>query len=53
MTVLLEKDIRAAIAKAARRVRAETPMAPSITNTVTISFVANAPLAAGGSAAMV
>ena len=53
MTVLLEKDIRAAIAEAARRVRAETPMAPSITNTVTISFVANAQLAAGGSAAMV
>lgn len=53
MTVLLEKDIRAAIAEAARRVRAETPMAPSITNTVTISFVANAQIAAGGSAAMV
>ena len=46
-------EIRAAIAEAARRVHAEMPMAPSITNTVTINFVANAQLAAGGSAAMV
>lgn len=44
---------RRSLEEAARRVRAETPLAPSITNTVTINFVANAQLACGGSAAMV
>ena len=34
-------------------VRKGNPLAPSITNTVTINFVANAQLACGGSAAMV
>lgn len=34
-------------------VRNQKPMVPSITNTVTINFVANAQLACGGSAAMV
>lgn len=41
------------IENAVREVRANNPMAGSITNTVTIDFVANAQLAVGGSAAMV
>lgn len=41
------------VARAARAVRETNPMAPSITNTVTINFVANAQIAVGGSAAMV
>ncbi|MBR4253298.1 MAG: hydroxyethylthiazole kinase [Kiritimatiellae bacterium] len=49
----LKNSLRRSVEEAARRVRAETPLAPSITNTVTINFVANAQLAAGGSAAMV
>lgn len=48
-----QSQFKAAIAKAAQDVRANNPMAGSITNTVTIDFVANAQLAAGGSAAMV
>lgn len=52
-TATLEKDLRQSVADAARAVRAQTPLAPSITNSVTIEFVANAQLAAGGSAAMV
>lgn len=48
-----EETLRSAVADAVRRARAETPFAPSITNTVTIDFVANAQLAVGGSAAMV
>ena len=39
--------------KAVEEIRATNPMAGSITNTVTIDFVANAQLAVGGSAAMV
>lgn len=45
--------LREEVAEAVRNVRAENPMAGSITNTVTIDFVANAQLAVGGSAAMV
>jgi hydroxyethylthiazole kinase len=41
------------IAEAVRKVRETTPLAPSITNAVTIDYVANAQLAVGGSAAMV
>jgi hydroxyethylthiazole kinase len=41
------------IMNAVNDVRMKKPMAPSITNTVTINFVANAQLAVGGSAAMV
>ncbi len=41
------------IADAVRTVRATAPLSGSITNFVTIDFVANAQLAAGGSAAMV
>ena len=39
--------------KAVEEIRATNPLAGSITNTVTIDFVANAQLAVGGSAAMV
>lgn len=41
------------IVSAVETLRATNPMAGSITNTVTIDFVANAQLAVGGSAAMV
>ena len=47
-----EKEIRAAMARAVEDVRTKNPLAPSITNTVTQDFVANAQLAVGGSAAM-
>lgn len=47
-----EKEIRAAMARAVEDVREKNPLAPSITNTVTQDFVANAQLAVGGSAAM-
>ena len=46
-------EIRERIKQAAERVRQEHPLAPSITNAVTMEFVANAQLAVGGSAAMV
>ena len=51
--MLQEQQVRQAITKAASDVRANNPLAGSITNTVTIDFVANAQLAVGGSAAMV
>ena len=40
----------APVYKAVEEIRATNPMAGSITNTVTIDFVANAQLAVGGSA---
>lgn len=46
-------QIKERIIQALDTVRATNPMAGSITNTVTIDFVANAQLAVGGSAAMV
>ena len=49
---MTETEIRSAIAQAVKDVREKNPMAPSITNTVTQDFVANAQLAVGGSAAM-
>lgn len=49
---VIETKIREAIAKAVDTVRKQNPLAPSITNTVTQDFVANAQLAVGGSAAM-
>ena len=49
---MTEKEIRSALARAVEEVREKNPMAPSITNTVTQDFVANAQLAVGGSAAM-
>lgn len=46
-------EIQKQIVKAVETVKQTNPMAGSITNTVTINFVANAQLAVGGSAAMV
>lgn len=51
--VRTEAELRALMARAVREVRETNPLAPSVTNTVTQSFVANAQLAVGGSAAMV
>jgi hydroxyethylthiazole kinase len=48
-----KEDIKHQIIEAVETVRRTNPMAGSITNTVTINFVANAQLAVGGSAAMV
>lgn len=53
MTTFTETELRALMAKAMREARTANPLAPSITNTVTQNFVANAQLAVGGSAAMV
>lgn len=51
---MIEKDeIKKSILEAVNNVRSNNPMAGSITNSVTINFVANAQLAVGGSAAMV
>ena len=47
------KQLKQNVIKAVGEIRATNPMAGSITNTVTIDFVANAQLAVGGSAAMV
>jgi len=51
MTDIME--IKKKIIQAVETVRKTNPMAGSITNSVTINFVANAQLAVGGSAAMV
>ncbi|MDD2189891.1 MAG: hydroxyethylthiazole kinase [Eubacteriales bacterium] len=48
-----KKDIKNQVIKAVETVKQTNPMAGSITNTVTINFVANAQLAVGGAAAMV
>lgn len=50
---MTEEQIRTEMAQAVVDVRQKNPMVPSITNTVTQDFVANAQLAVGGSAAMV
>lgn len=50
---MTKEEIQQEIKQAVERVRAKTPLVPSITNSVTINLVANAQLAAGGSAAMV
>ena len=47
------EQLKQHMVKAVEEIRATNPMAGSITNTVTIDFVANAQLAVGGSAAMV
>lgn len=47
------EEIKQGILGAVRKAKDTTPLVPSITNSVTINFVANAQLAAGGSAAMV
>ncbi len=52
MIHLTQQEIGAALAAAVKDVREKNPLAPSITNTVTQDFVANAQLAVGGSAAM-
>lgn len=49
---MTEQEIRSALARAISDVREKNPLVPSITNTVTQDFVANAQLAIGGSAAM-
>ena len=49
----LKKDFQKQIIHAVETVRQTNPMAGSVTNTVTINFVANAQIAVGGSAAMV
>ncbi|WP_320044641.1 hydroxyethylthiazole kinase [uncultured Desulfobacter sp.] len=49
----LIKDLQAGIIHAVETVKQTNPMAGSVTNTVTINFVANAQLAVGGAAAMV
>ncbi|SEK78872.1 hydroxyethylthiazole kinase [Carnobacterium iners] len=48
-----KKDIKNQMIQAVKTVKQTNPMAGSITNSVTINFVANAQLAVGGSAAMV
>lgn len=50
---MTESEIKSKVVKAVKDVREKKPLAPSITNTVTINFVANAQIAVGGSAAMV
>lgn len=50
---MTRKEIQAQIIQAVEAVKRTNPMAGSITNMVTINFVANAQLAVGGSAAMV
>ena len=53
-TSMIEKaTLQAQVERAAQQVRETCPMTPSITNSVTINFVANAQIAVGGSAAMV
>ena len=47
------EQLKQHMVKTVEEIRATNPMAGSITNTVTIDFVANAQLAVGGSAAMV
>ncbi len=51
--MISKTDIKDQIIQAVEAVKRTNPMAGSITNTVTINFVANAQLAVGGSAAMV
>ncbi|WP_191017948.1 hydroxyethylthiazole kinase [Treponema zioleckii] len=48
-----KSQIKMQIEKAVDDARKKKPLAPSITNTVTVNLVANAQLAVGGSAAMV
>ncbi len=50
---MTKEEVQKKIIGAVKAVRENNPVAPSITNTVTINFVANAQLAVGGSAAMV
>lgn len=52
-TVVTKKTLGKAIKAASKAVRENNPLTPSITNNITIDFVANTQLAVGGSAAMV
>ncbi|MEW9124882.1 hydroxyethylthiazole kinase [Proteiniborus sp. DW1] len=51
--MIKKKDIQNSMIQTIETVRRTNPLVGSITNTVTINFVANAQLAVGGSAAMV
>lgn len=51
--MIQKSELQAQMIRTVETVRRTNPMAGSITNTVTINFVANAQLAVGGSAAMV
>lgn len=51
--MISKEDIKNRMIQAVETVKRTNPMAGSITNSVTINFVANAQLAVGGSAAMV
>lgn len=53
MKAVQKTDIQKQMIQAVETVKRTNPMAGSVTNTVTINFVANAQLAVGGSAAMV
>ncbi|MDW5563436.1 MAG: hydroxyethylthiazole kinase [Methanomassiliicoccus sp.] len=53
MKSINKKDVQDQMIQAVEIVRKQNPMVGSITNAVTINFVANAQLAVGGSAAMV
>ena len=48
-----QAELKGKIAEAVKKAKSQKPLSPSITNFVTVNFVANAQLAAGGSAAMV
>lgn len=50
---MLKEQIQEQVAQVVHTVKRTNPMAGSITNSVTINFIANAQLAVGGSAAMV
>ena len=50
---MTKSQIQEKIKNAVNGAREKKPLAPSITNTVTVNFVANAQIAVGGSAAMV
>lgn len=52
MKTVQKTDIQKQMIQAVETVKRTNPMAGSVTNTVTINFVANAQLAVGGSAAM-
>ena len=52
-TMYTTEEVKRQMMETVKKVKAENPMAGSITNSVTINFVANAQLAIGGSAAKI
>ncbi len=50
---MTEQELKEQVLTAVLKAKESNPLTPSITNTVTINFVANAQLAVGGSAAMI